>query len=87
MPFSNLRQPPLPSHFPSSPQVATELATHWRAMLGWTPNATKAQSPKELARSQALQVSVQAEVQQIPSTQNPLWHSRSQLQDWAFPLD
>ena len=85
--FSNLRQPPLPSQVPSSPQVAGELATHWRATLGLTPDGTGAQTPKELGRSQALQVSVQASLQQIPSTQNPVWHSRSQLQDWAFPLD
>jgi hypothetical protein len=88
VPDSNLRQPPLPSHFPSSPQVAAELATHWRASLGLPPNGTNSQSPSELARSHRLQVSPQAEVQQSPSTQkNPVWHSRSQLQDWAFPLD
>jgi len=87
VPGSNLRQPPLPSHFPSSPQVAGVLATHWRASLGWPPRGTKAQSPSELAKSHLLHVSPQAEVQQIPSAQNPVWQSWSQVQDSAFPLD
>ena len=85
--LTNWRQPPLPSQVPSSPQVAGVLATHWRATLGLTPDGTRAQSPRELARLHALQVSVQALLQQIPSTQKPVWHSRSQLQDSVFPLD
>jgi hypothetical protein len=77
----------LPSHDPSSPQVAGVLAAQTEGTLGLPPDGTKAQSPRELGRLHALQVSPQAEVQQIPSTQNPVWHSRSQLQDSALPLD
>jgi len=46
-----------------------------------------AHSPRELGRLQAMHGCPQAEVQQSPSTQNPVWHSSSQLQDSAFPLD
>jgi hypothetical protein len=87
VPSTYLRQPPLPSQVPSCPQVAGLLAEQTRGSWGLTPGGTKAQSPSDVARSQALQVCPQAEVQQTPSVQNPVWHSASQLQDSAFPLD
>jgi hypothetical protein len=87
VPLPYLRQPPLPSQVPSNPQVEGVLAEQTEGPLGWAPDGTKAQSPRELRRLHALQVSPQAEVQQMPSTQNPVWHSRSQLQDSALPLD
>jgi hypothetical protein len=87
VPSTYRRQAPLPSQVPSSRQVAALVAGQTRGSLGFPPAGMKAQTPSELARLHALQVSVQAEVQQIPSTQNPVWHSASQLQDSAFPLD
>jgi len=87
-PSRNLRQPAVAvAGFRPVRRSRGELATHWRSNAGFDTDGTGAQTPKELGRSQALQVSVQASLQQIPSTQNPVWHSRSQLQDWAFPLD
>jgi conjugal transfer/entry exclusion protein len=44
-------------------------------------------SPSALGRLQALQVSVQAVLQQTPSTQNPVRHSLSQVQASAVPFD
>ena len=85
--FTYRRQPPLPSQVPSCPQVAGVLAGQTRGSWGFTPDGTKAQTPRELGRLQALHLSPQAEVQQTPSTQYPLWHSPSQLQDSACPLD
>ena len=88
VPFTYWRQAPLPSQVPSCPQVAGVLAAQVRGSCGFTPEGTTEQSPRELGRSQAMQVAPQAEVQQSPSTQNnPVWHSPSQLQDSAFPLD
>jgi hypothetical protein len=87
VPCSYRRQAPLPSQVPSWPQLTGDLGAQMVALLGFAPNGTKAQTPRELGRLQAMQVCPQAEVQQIPSTQNPLRHSRSQLQDSAVPLD
>ena len=87
VPCTYWRHPPLPSQVPSRPQVAAALAGQTEELFGATPEGTKAQSPRELRRLQALHVSPQAEVQQTPSAQNPVWHSRSQLQDSALPLD
>ena len=63
------------------------LAAQTEGSLGVTPDGTGAQTPKELGRLQAMQVCPQAVVQQTPSTQNPVRHSGSQLQDSAIPLD
>jgi hypothetical protein len=87
VPLGYWRQPPLPSQVPSRPQVAGVVGAQARGSVGFTPGGTKAQSPRALGRLQALQISAQAEVQQIPPTQNPVWHSRSQLQDSALFLD
>ena len=87
VPLTNWRQAPLPSQVPSSPQLAGVLAGQTRESLGLPPDGMKKHSPRWLARLHALQVSPQALVQQIPSAQKPLWHSPSQVQDSAFPLD
>jgi hypothetical protein len=79
-----LVQPPWPSQVPSGPQVAFVLAGHSER---GTPAGTKEQVPKLSDTLQALQVSLQAVSQQMLSTQNPVRHSRSQLQDSPCPLD
>jgi hypothetical protein len=79
-----LVQPPWPSQVPSGPQVAFVLAGHSERD---TPAGTKEQIPKLSATLQALQVSLQALSQQMLSTQNPVRHSRSQLQESPCPLD
>ncbi len=87
VPCAKRLQAPLPSQVPSCPQVAGVVAAQTKGSLGVTPAGTMAQVPKELGRLQAMQVCPQAVVQQTPSAQNPVRHSRSQLQDSAIPLD
>jgi hypothetical protein len=53
---------------------------------GATPAGTSAQSPSELGRLHAWQVSPHRDEQQIPSEQKPDWHSPSQVQGSAFPF-
>jgi hypothetical protein len=77
----------LPSQVPSFPQVAGVLAAQTEGSLGVASHGTAAQTPSELGRLQAMQVCPQAMLQQTPSAQNPVRHSRSQLQDSAVPLD
>ena len=84
VPSSYVRQPPLPSQVPSSPQVETGLCGQTLAALGATPAATNEQMPGAEGVLQDLQVSVQALLQQTPSTQKPLVQSASQPQ--AVPL-
>jgi hypothetical protein len=86
VPATYRRQPPLPSQVPSRPQVAGVLALHSAGSLGTAPAGTKAQSPSALGRLQALQVSLQAEVQHTPSTQNPDRHSALQEHASLLPL-
>lgn len=81
VPRGYFRQAPLPSHVPSSPQVAGVLAVHIDESAGRAPAGTGAHSPSELARLHAMQVPPHEEVQHTPSAQKPVWHSRSQPQD------
>jgi len=79
-----LRQAPLPSQVPSSPQLETSEAGQVLATRGAVPAGTNPQSPGELGVLQDLQVSVQALLQQTLSTQKPLAQSPEQPQ--ATPL-
>jgi hypothetical protein len=74
----------LPSQVPSSPQVATALFGQTSAVRGASPAATKLHVPGADFVSHDLHVSVQAVLQQIPSTQNPLVQSAAHPQ--AAPL-
>jgi hypothetical protein len=84
VPSSYVRQPPLPSQVPSSPQDEAGLCGQTLATLGATPAATSEQTPGAEGVLQDLQVSVQALLQQTPSTQKSLVQSASQPQ--AVPL-
>ncbi len=64
------RQPPLPSHVPSAPQVVVAVAAQ-APSCGSTPLGTNVQLPTEPGTSHALQVSLQAVAQHTPSTQWP----------------
>jgi hypothetical protein len=86
VPEGNLRQAPLPSQLPSSPQVETLAAGQVAASRGATPTGTKLQVPTAPWTLQDLHVSVQADEQHTPSTQNPLVHSPSQPQAAPFAL-
>jgi hypothetical protein len=65
----------LPSQVPSSPQVETALFGQTSGERGTSPVATKEQVPGAETVLHDLQVSVQALLQQTPSTQKPLAHS------------
>ena len=83
VPAGCLRQCPCPSHVPSRPQVDAGVAAQADRSSG-TPFATKEQMPGALAALQVLHVSVQALLQQTPSTQKPLWQSPAQPHAWPF---
>jgi hypothetical protein len=74
----------LPSHVPSRPQDEAGLCGQTLGALGATPAATSEQMPGAEGVLQDLQVSVQALLQQTPSTQKPL--AQSALQPQAAPL-
>jgi len=86
VPATWLRQAPLPSQVPSSPQVDSSDAGQRLASRGAPPAGTNEQVPGDPCTSHALQVSVQDVLQQTPSTQNPLAHSPAQPQAWPFIL-
>ncbi len=69
---------------PSRPQVGTSLFGHVADERGDWPAGTKLQVPGAEVVLQDLQVSVQALLQQTPSTQNPL--AQSALQPQAVPF-
>jgi hypothetical protein len=71
----------LPSQVPSGPQVEAALFGHTSAVRGGSPAATKLQIPGAAVVPHDLQVSVQALLQQTPSTQNPLLQSAGPVQD------
>jgi hypothetical protein len=79
-----VRQAPFPSQVPSRPQDEGGLTGQTLATDGATPAATNEQTPGAEGVLQDLQVSVQALVQQTPSTQKPL--VQSALQPQAAPL-
>jgi hypothetical protein len=82
-PAGHLRQPPLPSHFPSSPHVAAGCIAHADGARGMSPAGRLTHVPTEPAAAQVLQPSAQAALQQTPSAQKPLPHSA--LQPQAVP--
>ncbi len=84
VPARVLRQAPLPSQVPSSPQLETSEIGQLAARRGATPAGTSPQTPGEPGVLQALQVSVQALLQQRPSTQKPLAQSPGQAQARPF---
>ena len=83
VPSSYVRHPPFPSQVPSSPQEEAGPDGQTLATLGATPAATKEQTPGAEGVLQDLQLSVQALLQQTPSTQKPL--VQSALQPQAVP--
>jgi hypothetical protein len=84
LPLTYARQSPLPSHAPSSPQVEAALFGQRAGERGGSPAATKLQVPGADVVPHDLHVSVQALLQQTPSTQNPL--AQSPAQPHAVPL-
>jgi hypothetical protein len=73
VPVAYRRQPPVPSHIPSVPQLAAPLSMHW--FSGSCPTATKAQVPALPDSAHERQVPVQLELQQTPCWQRPEAHS------------
>lgn len=79
------RQAPAPSQVPSFPHVAGAAAA--QPLLGSAaPAGTLVHVPCEPTTAQLLQPSVQALLQQKPSTQLPLVHSLAAVQAAPFPL-
>jgi hypothetical protein len=74
----------LPSQVPSSPQVETSVFGQTDAERGGAPAGTKVQVPGAEVVLHDLHVSVQALLQQTPSTQKPL--AQSALQAQVVPL-
>jgi hypothetical protein len=86
-PWTWRRQPPLPSQVPSIPQVDTSVAGQSVASRGAPPAGTNVQTPGDPWVLQARHLSVQAVLQQTPSTQKPLWQSLAQAQlSPGFPV-
>ena len=78
-PEGYLWQAPVPSQTPSLPQLCTPMSSHW--LRGSVPRSAGMQVPTALCRAHVKQASVQAPLQQTPSTQNPLSHSVPTRQD------
>jgi hypothetical protein len=78
VPSTYMRQAPLPSQVPSSPQLDMADAAQSAAARGAPPAGTAVQMPGDPWTLHAMQVPVQAVLQQTPSTQKPLWQSLSQ---------
>src|ERR1044072_658481 len=76
----DLRQPPRPSHLPSSPPAVPAILTHAPSTRGFSPDDRFTHWPSDVGALQTLQPSVQPLLQQTPSAQNPLPHSRPHLQ-------
>lgn len=76
----------MPSHVPSSPQVDSALFGQTAGARGGSPAATKLQVPGAAIVLHDLQVSVQALLQQTPSTQNPLVQSAPHAHACPFGL-
>ena len=80
------RQPPMPSHRPSRPQVDASCLGHWLSSAGGMPAGTGAHMPALPGTSHFWQVPLQALLQQTPSTQKPEPHSSAQLQRSPMPF-
>jgi len=87
VPEAHIWQLPAPSHSPSVPQVDAACIVHWA--LGSVPAATGPQVPSTplpfLAAVHAVQVAVQAVLQQAPSTQKPDEHCDAIVQAEPLP--
>jgi hypothetical protein len=77
-----LRHAPAPSHVPSSPHVVASAGAHVAAARGFMPADTNVHVPMAVGAEHVLHVSVQAVLQQTPSTQKLLVHSELQPQAW-----
>jgi hypothetical protein len=91
VPTTYLRHAPLPSQVPSRLQLDAAPMGHSLARRGVAPVGTTSQVPSEPGRLHDMHVPVHAELQQTPSTQNPLPHSAAQEQGcprfvWPPPL-
>ncbi len=75
VPATCLRQPPMPSQAPSSPQVEAAAARHWLAVSGGDPAPIGEQVPTLVGKAHDRQVPVQAELQQTFWAQNVELHS------------
>ena len=73
VPGPHLRQAPAPSQLPSRPQVVGAEAV--QSLRASDPDTAGVQVPRVPTPSQVMQVPVQADAQQTPSTQKPLWQS------------
>jgi hypothetical protein len=86
VPARCLRQAPAPLHVPSRPHTVASVVGHIEATRGAMPFGTKLQIPGEPGALQVLQVSPHAALQQMPSTQKPLWQSAAHPQACPFAL-
>jgi hypothetical protein len=83
VPGAYVRQPPLPSHFPSVPHDPAPWSVQiFRGSLD--PAGIGVQVPIAVDSAQVRQLPVQAESQQTPSTQKPLVHSPAAPHDCPF---
>src|SRR4029079_573357 len=86
MPLAHARHAPAPSHMPSLPHVDGACCAH--SSSGSVPFVTGRQRPSAAAVllfEQALQLSVQADSQQTPSTHSLLAHCAAVVQLVPFP--
>ena len=86
VPGGCLRQRPAPSQVPSRPQPLAAEATHVLAVRGLPPGWMPMHMPADSSAVQVMQPSVQAVLQQTPSTQKPLAQSAAQAQAWPLIL-
>jgi hypothetical protein len=86
VPAACFRQPPAPSQVPSCPQSLAAVATQVLSVRGLPPGWMPMQVPADASAVQVMQPSVQAVLQQTPSTQKPLAQSPAQAQGWPVIL-
>jgi hypothetical protein len=84
VPGAYFRHAPAPLHVPSIPHVETSALGQTLAARGGEPFGANEQVPGAAAVLHALHVSVQAVLQQSPSTQNPLAQSPPHPQACPF---
>jgi hypothetical protein len=73
VPAAYCRQPPEPLQKPSVPQLFMPWSVHW--FSGSVPVGTLAHAPSDPASPHDRHVPVHAVAQQVPCSQNPVWHS------------
>ena len=74
VPAGYLRQAPVPSHFPSVPQLVAKVSLQV-ARGSEAPLAARVHLPRLPVSAQLRQAPVQGVLQQMPSTQFLFWHS------------